>query len=127
MTEARQLTLQAIAAWARFIAQRQLDPATAQTIAELADRGRLIVDLAKIFHRLTNLRDCHRYARFVHVKPDKFGMLHEARLLCMRLCAAPRGVTLVPCITRDGPPSSPIITTMRLLQQAYAAGGTGKK
>jgi hypothetical protein len=43
-------------------------------IAELPDRGRLVVDLAKIFHRLTGLGDRHRYSPFVDIKPNKFFM-----------------------------------------------------
>src|SRR5271165_1686953 len=81
--------LDAVAARSGLITKRQRLARTPKTVAQLADRARFIDYLAKVFHRprAPALRHRDRNPLFVNIQANKSGMFHEARLLCMRLCA----------------------------------------
>src|ERR1019366_9660704 len=88
MAEACELPINAIAAGSGLITKRQRPPGTPETVAQLADRTRIIGNLAEGFHgtRASALRHRDRDPFFVNIQANKSGMFHEARLLCMRLC-----------------------------------------
>ena len=88
MTEARELPMNAITTWSGLVTKRQRLPGTPQTFAQLADRTGIIGNLAQIFQcpRASVLSHGDRDPFLVNVQANKSGMLHEARLLCMRLC-----------------------------------------
>jgi hypothetical protein len=81
--------MNAVAAWSGLITKRQRLARTPKTVTQLADRARFIDYLAKVFHRSRSpaLRHRDRNSLFVNIQANKSGMFHEARLLCMRLCA----------------------------------------
>ena len=89
MAEACELAMNAITARSGLITKRQRLARTPETVAQLADRARFIGNLAKVFHRprAPALRHRDRNPFFVNIQANKSGMFHEARLLCMRLCA----------------------------------------
>jgi hypothetical protein len=99
MAEASELPINAIAARSGLITKRQRPPGTPETVAQLADRTRIIGNLAEVLHRTraSALRD--RDPFLVNIQANKSGMLHEARLLCMRLCTG--YLTLRPSNHRD--------------------------
>jgi hypothetical protein len=89
MAQACQLAVNAITARSGLITNRVRDAATPETVAQLADGARIIGNLAEVFHRprASALRQRDRNPFFVNIQANKSGMFHEARLLCMRLCA----------------------------------------
>jgi hypothetical protein len=89
MAETCELAMNAITARAGLIAKRQRLARPPETVAQLGDGIRVIGNLPKIFHRAgtSALRHRNRNPLLVNIQTNKSGMFHEARLLCMRLCA----------------------------------------
>jgi hypothetical protein len=89
MAEACELPMNAIAARFSLITKRQRLAGTPKTVAQFADCARIIGNLAQVFQRpgASILRHRDRDPFFVNVQANKSSMFHEARLLCMRLCA----------------------------------------
>src|ERR1035441_10458084 len=88
MAEACELPINAITARSGLITKRQRPAGTPEAVAQLADRPRIIGDLAEVLHRTraSALRHRDRDPLLVNIQANKSGMFHEARLLCMRLC-----------------------------------------
>ena len=88
MAEICKLAMNAITARSGLITKRQGPAGTSETVAQLADGTRIAGNLAEVLNRTRasalGYRD--RDPFLVNVQANKSGMLHEARLLCMRLC-----------------------------------------
>ena len=89
MAEGLELAINAITAWPSFVAKRQRLARTREALTQFVDRNCVVGNLAKVFHgaRAPALRHRDLYSFFVDVQANKSGMVHDARLLCMRLCA----------------------------------------
>src|ERR1700687_4577850 len=111
MAEACELPINAITARSGLITKRQRPAGTTETVAQLADRARIIGNLAEVFHRTraSTLRHRDRDPFLVNIQANKSSMLHKARLLCMRLCTGHPASPSYRCISDDAPPSGPAI------------------
>src|ERR1700688_4484808 len=89
MAQPSELAMNAIAARSGLTTKRQRSAGTTKTLAQLPDRTRIIGNLSQIFQRpgAAALSHCDRDPFFVNIQANKSSMFHEARFLCMRLCA----------------------------------------
>jgi hypothetical protein len=89
MAVADELTINAIAARSGLVAKCQRLARTPEAVAQLTDRNGIVGNLTEVFYRAraSALRHRDRDPLFVNVQTNKSGMFHQARLLCMRLCA----------------------------------------
>ena len=89
MADAGELTMNAIAAGSGLVAKCQLLARTPEAVAQLTDRNGIVGNLTEVFHPTgaSALRHRDRDSFFVNIQANKSGMFHQARLLCMRLCA----------------------------------------
>src|SRR5665213_38251 len=89
MAEVCKLAMNAITAWSGLITKRQRLARTPKTVAQLADCASIICNLAQVLKRpcAPALRHRDRDPFLVNIQANKSSMFHEARLLCMRLCA----------------------------------------
>lgn len=98
MAETGQVAMKTIATRASLVAERQGGAGSRELSAEFADGRRIIGNLAEVFDGAAAPALGHRDGNLilVDIQAYKSGMLHQARLLCMRLCAGCAGLTLVP-------------------------------
>jgi hypothetical protein len=78
MTQGRELSVEAIAAWTRLVTKAQSPTRLAQTFDQLADMIGAVRDIAKTAN-LTPARafsDRNRDRRLVHIQADKNGIVH---------------------------------------------------
>src|SRR5450631_1566635 len=111
MAQVDELAINAITARPGLVTKRQRAAPTPETLAESADSARLVGDLAHIFQRsrASALRHRDRNPLFVNIQANKSGMLHLARLLCMRHCAGHPAEPSYRCISDGGPPAAQAI------------------
>ena len=89
VAEIGQLAINAIPARPRLITKRQRLASKLKALAQFANRDSIVGYLAQIVQCSAATAFCHRNRDpfFVNIQTNKSGMFHEARLLCMRLCA----------------------------------------
>jgi hypothetical protein len=89
MAKACELPMNAITARPGLLTKRQRLAGSPKTVAQLADCARIIGNLAQLFQRprASALSHRDRDPFLVNIQANKSSKFHEARLLCMRLCA----------------------------------------
>ena len=108
LAEPAQQPMHAVAARSGFVTKAELSMAALQPLNQAMQRLRCARDLAQEADLAAAVRlgERHRGGPLVDVQPHERGMLHAARLLCLRLGASLSGATLDHGILETGPPTS---------------------